>query len=109
VKYSTLISEGPRIVEKIVDRPIEVVKFIDRPVEKIVEKRIEIPVEIVKYIDKIIEKPIEIIKEKVVVDERRMKEIEGHLNIVIEENRKLKITLEDWRMKLMQMENERKK
>ena len=107
LKYSNLISEGPKIIEKVIDRPIEVVKYIDRPVEKIIEKRVEVPFEVVKYIDKIIEKPIEIVKEKVVVDDRRIKEIEGHLNMVLEENRKLKFTLEDWRGKLMTFENER--
>lgn len=107
VKYSALISEGPKIVEKLVDRPIEVVKFVDRPIEKLVEKRVEVPVEIIKEVIKVVEKPIEIIVEKVVVDERRMKEMEGHLTLVIEENRRLQITLEDWRGKLMGFENEK--
>ena len=107
VKYSALISEGPKIVEKLVDRPIEVVKFVDRPIEKLVEKRIEVPVEILKEVIKVVEKPIEIIVEKVVVDERRMKEMDMHLTMVIEENRRLQITLEDWRSKLMSFENEK--
>ena len=107
VKYSSLMALGPNIVERLVDRPIEVVKFVDRPVERIVERKIEIPVEIVKYKDNIVEKPIEIIKEKVVVDEWRIQKIEGYLTMVIEENKKLQVTLEDWRTKVIQLENEK--
>jgi len=51
------------VVEKIVEKRVEV------PVEKIVEKRVEVPVE--KIVEKIVE--------KVVVDETRVKELEGLL------------------------------
>ncbi len=44
-----------KIVEKIVEKPVEVVKI----VEKIIEK----PVEVIKVVEKIVEKPIEVIKE----------------------------------------------
>ncbi len=90
-----------RIVEKIVEVPIEkivevekpVEKIVEVPVEKIVEKevvkevRVEVPVE--KIVEKVVEveKPVEIVKEvikevkveveKIVVDERRVKELEA--------------------------------
>ena len=90
-----------RIVEKVVEVPVEkivevevpVEKIVEVPVEKIVEKevvkevRVEVPVE--KIVEKIVEveKPVEIIKEvireipveveKIVVDERRVKELEA--------------------------------
>jgi len=78
-----------RVVEKIVEKRVEV------PVEKIVEKRVEVPVEkIVEKevrvevpVEKIVEKevrvevpvevPVEKIVEKVIVDETRVKELEG--------------------------------
>ena len=60
-----------RIVEKIVEVPVEkiVEKRVEVPVEKIVEKevRVEVPVEV----------PVEKVVEKVVVDETRVKELEG--------------------------------
>jgi len=45
----------PTIIEKIVEKPVEVIK----EVEKIVEK----PIEVIKEVEKIVEKPIEVIKE----------------------------------------------
>ena len=86
-----------RIVEKIVEVPVEkiVEKRVEVPVEKIVEKevRVEVPVEkIVEKrvevpVEKIVEKevrvevpvevPVEKVVEKVVVDETRVKELEG--------------------------------
>ena len=84
-----------RVVEKIVKVPVEkiVEKRVEVPVEKIVEKRVEVPVEkIVEKrvevpVEKIVEKevrvevpvevPVEKIVEKVVVDETRVKELEG--------------------------------
>ena len=62
-------------VEKVVEKRVEV------PVEKIVEKRVEVPVE--KIVEKEVrvevpvEVPVEKIVEKVVVDETRVKELEG--------------------------------
>lgn len=69
-----------KIVEKIVEVPVE--KIVEKevrvevPVEKIVEKevRVEVPVE------KIVEVPVEKIVEKIVVDETRVKELEGLLS-----------------------------
>ena len=46
-------------------------------VEKIVEKVVEVPVE--KVVEKVVEVPVEKIVEKVVVDETRVKELEGLL------------------------------
>ena len=54
---------GPQVVEKVVEKVVEV------PVEKVVEKIVEVPVE--KVVEKIVE--------KVVVDETRVKELEGLL------------------------------
>jgi len=42
-----------RIVEKVVEKPVEKVVYVDRPVEKIVEKPVE------RIIERIIEKPVE--------------------------------------------------
>ena len=58
-KETSLVEEAPAVVEKIVEVPVE----------KVVEKIVEVPVE------KIVEKVVE----KVVVDETRVKELEGLL------------------------------
>ena len=60
-----------KIVEKVVEKVVEV------PVEKIVEKVVEVPVE--KIVEKVVEVPVEKIVEKIVVDETRVKELEGLL------------------------------
>ncbi len=79
----------PQVVEKIVekivevpvDRVVEVEKIVE--VEKVVEK--EVPIEVEKIIEKRVEVPVEIEKvvekivEKVVVDESRVKELEALL------------------------------
>ena len=51
------------------------------PVEKIVEKIVEVPVEkiVEKIVEKVVEVPVEKIVEKIVVDETRVKELEGLL------------------------------
>lgn len=77
--------EPPKIVERIVkvEVPVEVEKIVEVPVEKIVEKLVEVPIErvveklVVKEVpvEKIVEKEVE----KIVVDERRVKELEGLL------------------------------
>lgn len=72
-----------RIVEKIVEVPVE--KIVEVPVEKIVERIVEkeVPVEVEKIIEKRVEVPVEVEKivekvvEKVVVDDTRIKELEG--------------------------------
>ncbi len=69
---SGLESAPPKIVEKIVDRPVEVIKtvekIVDRPVEviKTVEKIVDRPVEVIKTVEKIVEKPVDRIVEKLV-------------------------------------------
>lgn len=64
-----------KVVEKVVEVPVEKV------VEKIVEKIVEVPVE--KIVEKVVEVPVEKIVEKevekIVVDETRVKELEGLL------------------------------
>jgi len=42
------------VVEKHVDVPVEVIKYVDR----VVEKRVEVPVEVIKYVDRMVEKPV---------------------------------------------------
>jgi len=56
----------PRVVEKIVEVPVEkiVEKVVEVPVEKIVEKKVEVPVE--KIVEKRVEVPVEKIVEKIV-------------------------------------------
>ena len=67
--------EKVETVEKIVEKIVEV------PVEKIVEKIVEVPVEkiVEKIVEKTVEVPVEKIVEKIVVDETRVKELEGLL------------------------------
>ena len=63
--------ETPRVIEKVVEVPVE----------KVVEKIVEIPVEkiVEKIVEKTVEVPVEKIVEKIVVDETRVKELEGLL------------------------------
>ena len=71
----------PQVIR--VEVPVEVEKIVEVPVEKIVEKLVEVPIErvveklVVKEVpvEKIVEKEVE----KIVVDERRIKELEGLL------------------------------
>jgi len=43
-----------KLIEKRVDVPVEVIKYVDR----VVEKRVEVPVEVIKYVDRMVEKPV---------------------------------------------------
>ncbi len=64
--------EAPKVVEELKEAEIKVVeKIIEVPVEKIVEKIVEV--------EKRIEVPVEKIVEKVVIDDKRVKELEGLL------------------------------
>ena len=73
-----------KIVEKRVDVPVEVVRYVDRAVEK----RVEVPVEVIKYVDrvleKVVEKRVEVPVEKIVyrstADERDPLD-KGHLSL----------------------------
>ena len=82
---SSQVEPEPKVVEKIVEVPVEkiVEKIVEVPVEKIVEKEVikEVPVEVEKIVEKevIKEVPVEKIVEKVVVDETRVKELEEML------------------------------
>ena len=82
---SSQVEPEPKIIEKIVEVPVEkiVEKIVEVPVEKIVEKEVikEVPVEVEKIVEKevIKEVPVEKIVEKVVVDETRVKELEEML------------------------------
>ena len=57
-------------------------KVVKVPVEKIVEKIVEVPVEkiVEKIVEKTVEVPVEKIVEKIIVDETRVKELEGLLD-----------------------------
>lgn len=60
-----------RVVEKIVEKIVEKRVEVPVEVEKIVEKRVEVPVEVEKIVEKIVEKKV--------IDETRVKELEGLL------------------------------
>lgn len=70
--------DGP--VEETAEKTVE--KIVEVPVEKIVEKIVEVPVEkiVEKLVEKTVEIPVERIVEKIVVDETRVKELEGLLD-----------------------------
>ena len=72
--------ENVETVEKVVKVPVD--KVVEVPVEKIVEKIVEVPVEkiVEKIVEKTIEVPVEKIVEKIIVDETRVKELEGLLD-----------------------------
>jgi predicted flap endonuclease-1-like 5' DNA nuclease len=61
-----LESTPPKIVEKIVDRPVEkiVEKIVDRPVDRIVEKIVDRPVTTI--VEKIVDRPVDRVIEKLV-------------------------------------------
>ena len=61
-QIGTLEATPPKVVEKIVEKPV------DRVVEKIVEKRVEVPVEriVEKVVEKRVEVPVDRVVEKVV-------------------------------------------
>ncbi len=67
---SRLEATPPKIVEKIVDRPVDrivekiVEKIVDRPVDRIVEKIVDRPVD--RIVEKIIDRPVDRIVEKIV-------------------------------------------
>ena len=72
--------ENGETVEKVVKVPVE--KVVEVPVEKIVEKIVEVPVEkiVEKIVEKTVEVPVEKIVEKIIVDETRVKDLEGLLD-----------------------------
>ena len=76
--------ENGETVEKVetVENVETVEKVVEVPVEKIVEKIVEVPVEkiVEKIVEKTIEVPVEKIVEKIIVDETRVKELEGLLD-----------------------------
>ncbi len=81
-----------KVVEKIIEVPVEKIVLKEVPIEKIVEKIVEkeVPVEVEKIIEKVVEVPVEVEKivekvvEKVIVDDTRIKELES----IIEEERR---------------------
>ena len=91
----------PEIQERIVEK--EIIKYVEVPVEKLVH--IDRPIEVIKYIDKIIEKqievikevPVEVIKEIQVIKEVVLHDITGTLaekaNVIAMEKK-----MKSWRM-----------
>jgi hypothetical protein len=70
VKYNEGETEGgEKIVERIVEVPVEVIKEVEKIVEvpvdvvREVEKIVEVPVEVIREVEKIVEVPVEVIKE----------------------------------------------
>jgi hypothetical protein len=53
-------------VERIVEVPVEIIKTVEVPVEKIIEKIVEVPVEVIKEVEKIVEVPVEKVVERIV-------------------------------------------
>jgi predicted flap endonuclease-1-like 5' DNA nuclease len=76
-----LQSAPPRVVEKIIEKPVEriVEKIVEKPVERIVEKIVEVPVE--RVVDKSIVDPAEIAERDRQVQEfeARFAELESHV------------------------------
>ena len=60
-----------KVVEKVVE------KIVEKPVEKIVEKIVEVPVEKIVEKEVRVEVPVEKIVEKIVVDDAKVRELEG--------------------------------
>lgn len=71
-----------KIVEKVVEVPVEKVveKIVEVPVEKLVEVPVDKIVEVIKTVEVPVEKVVEKEVEKIVVDDRRIKELEGLLD-----------------------------
>jgi hypothetical protein len=77
-----------RFVEKRVEVPVEVVKYVDRVVERVVEKRVEVPIEVIKYVDRVVEKvvekrvevPVEKIVHRPAAEDRELLDA-GHLSL----------------------------
>jgi predicted flap endonuclease-1-like 5' DNA nuclease len=69
-QISALQSAPPKVVEKIVDRPVDrivervVEKIVDRPVDRIVERIVDRPVD--RIIERIVDRPVDRIVEKIV-------------------------------------------
>lgn len=70
IKEVEKIVEVPveKVIERIVEVPVEVIKTVEVikevPIEKIVERIVEVPVEkiVEKIVDRVVEKPVEVIK-----------------------------------------------
>lgn len=61
-KYGMLNNSEPQVIERVVETPVEVIKYVEKEVIK------EVPVEVIKYVEKevIKEVPVEKIVEKIV-------------------------------------------
>ena len=82
-----LQSAPPKIVEKIVEKPVDriVEKIVEKPVDRIVEKVVEKPVD--RIVEKIVEKPVDRVVEKIVekpVDRIVEKIVEKPVDRVVE-------------------------
>ncbi|MFN7983180.1 MAG: helix-hairpin-helix domain-containing protein [Vicinamibacterales bacterium] len=65
-QIADLQATPPKVVEKIVEKPVDrvVEKIVEKPVDRIVEKIVEKPVE--RIVEKIVEKPVDRVVEKIV-------------------------------------------
>ncbi len=72
-----------KFVEKRVEVPVEVIKYVDR----VVEKRVEVPVD--RVVEKIVEKRVEVPSDKAVIKyvSDRTREVDGKPSYVINEGR----------------------
>lgn len=78
-------------IEKIVEVPVEriVEKIVEVPVEKIVEKKVkqlvyvDKPIQIIKEVERVVEKPIEVIKEvEKIVQVEVIKEVQKEVQVI---------------------------
>lgn len=76
----TVGDKEPEIIEKEIEKIVEVVKEVPVEVIKEIEKIVEVPVEVVKEV--IVEKPVEIIKEVVVSDDESVNKLQKELDSV---------------------------
>ena len=84
----------------------EIVKEVEviKEVEKIIEKRVEIPVEIIKEVEKIIEVPFEVIKEKIIEKEIPVEKIVTEIEYICDKENENELLL-----KIQQLELEMSK
>ncbi len=60
-QLAQLRAAPPKVVEKIVDRPVErvVEKIVEKPVDRVVEKIVDRPVEVERIVEKFVDRPVD--------------------------------------------------
>jgi chromosome segregation ATPase len=76
----TVGDKEPEIIEKEIEKIVEVVKEVPVEVIKEIEKIVEVPVEVIKEV--IVEKPVEVIKEVVVSDDESVNKLQKELDSI---------------------------